>query len=80
MSPLDARRGTQQPFHIGCGEGLQLVRCSVTDCDGDGVQSHSRIDLLEDVSFGNIGRHEVNCKAGVQETKNTQPLVEVSRE
>ena len=56
------------------------MRCSITHCDGDGIQSHPRVGLLEDVAFADIGRHEVNCKAGVAETKNTQPLVEVSSE
>ena len=77
MCPSARVEETQDP-----STRAEAVPCPSTRAEAcyPGVQSHSRIDLLEDVSFGNIGRHEVNCKAGVQETKNTQPLVEVSRE
>jgi len=47
------------------GDRLTLVRCQIRDIDGDGIRSIPKISLLEDVSFDNIGRHEIMCKAGV---------------
>ena len=57
------------------GDRLTLVRCQIRNIDGDGICSIPKISLLEDVTFENIGRHEVMCKAGVLR-KVTSPIVE----
>ena len=55
------------------GEGLTLRRCRLHACDCDGIFSVPKIRLLEDVSFVEIGRHEVHCAAGVARTIGTPP-------
>ena len=57
------------------GDRLTLVRCQIRNIDGDGICSIPKISLLEDVTFENIGRHEVMCKAGVLR-RVTSPIVE----
>ena len=76
----------RRPQVILFGDSLDLDgngvsdECQSTDCDGDGLTSHPKILLLEDVTFANVGRHEVNCRAGVEETKNTVSLVQMPAE
>ncbi|KAH8093435.1 hypothetical protein JL720_4569 [Aureococcus anophagefferens] len=59
----------------GCEDGVVVTRGSasvvgtaIRNCDCDGIFSVPKIQLLQDVTFDAIGRHEVNCKAGVVKT------------
>ncbi|KAH8061164.1 hypothetical protein JL722_4465 [Aureococcus anophagefferens] len=64
----------------GCEDGVVVTRGSasvvdtaIRNCDCDGIFSVPKIQLLQDVTFDAIGRHEVNCKAGVVKTVGAAP-------
>ena len=59
-----------------CEDGIKVTRgclfvsdSTIENCDCDGIFSTPKIQLLKRVTFGEtIGRHRINCKAGVVTT------------
>ena len=51
---------------------ISIVGCTIQNCDCDGIFSNTKIQLVSDVTFSDVGRHEINSKAGVEKTVVTK--------